>query len=113
MFHQIRFANVKCILSIFFRTSAFSFKGKMTLKIVEGLEGKRGRSAFSRKQRGGKWLQEGDGPRDPEFKCGPQLPHGGGLGPFCSGSPEQVPLWLRITRNHERSSGRMQKRWRR
>lgn len=49
MFHQIRFANVKCILSNFFKASAFGFKGKMTLKTVQGLALRSGGKAGSQR----------------------------------------------------------------
>ena len=49
MFHQIRFANVKCILSNFFEASAFGFKGKMTLKTVQGLALRSGGKAESQR----------------------------------------------------------------
>lgn len=117
MFHQIRFANVKCILSIFFKASAFSFKGKITKNISgagpaqwskSGVAvlflGSRGAGSGARKEMVLRILN---------LSLDKSYSMGGGLGPFCNGSPEQVPLWLTITRNHEKSSGRTQKSWRR
>lgn len=104
-------------IDFFFKASDFSFKGKIT-KNSSGAgpaqwSKSRAAAPFPGSRAGGKRRQEGDGPQDPEFKSGPELPHGGGLGPFRNGSPDQVPLWLKITRNHEKSSGRTQKSWRR
>lgn len=104
-------------IDFFFKVSAFSFKGKITKNssgagpaqwsesgVAVPFLGSRGAGSGARKEMVLRILN---------LSLAQSYRMGGGLGPFCSGSPEQVPLWLTITRNHEKWSGRTQKSWRR